>query len=62
MSFMNDIKIKVVVRDGQPTVTIMGGPITHGELRVILKMIEDEYVKFIREKRNDGRAEQQKSE
>jgi len=61
MSFEKDIMIIVKVIDKTPSISITGEAITHGELRVILKLIEDNYFKFIQEKRNDRRVEKPKS-
>ena len=57
--FEKDIKIRINVKEGVPNVSIIG-ICSHGELRVLVKLLEDEYNKHIREIRHERRVEQPK--
>jgi hypothetical protein len=58
--FDNDFKIRVTVKEHKPTVSLIGGPISNGELRVLIDLIKTEYQKYIREMRYESGTEKSK--
>jgi hypothetical protein len=47
-----DFSIRAKVKSGQISVVMSGGPITNGELRLLIEAIKNEHDKFIKEIRH----------